>query len=663
METEKLEFYFSLNFNELKELLKKDKKLCRELLSNSRIKEKIINPTNKYEFIWLAQDPETDFLPLLLNASGVDILRRSSGWTDKINGILTSCNPCVYKLFEDKSFVKLVIENLEKLKSSLYSLPANAIVKMLEYVKKNNLNSKIMLDIMSGVGARYQEDVVKSFKFPFDILERILLSVEDEAAQYLINQDLRITTLNNLSFDGLLALLSKNIRIPDYFLQDKEFQKKIVTIFDPKDYRFLIQKLGMNNDISYLEKLRKEFYENEIKSYNPDTKMLLRYHQIYLEIRKLILNENVTRQNIEMIIKESFNNFGQGDLTYSFIEKIFANSSSTEKLKTYFQKRSNYHLTNMIIDYHFEDVYYNFLLDVKQLYQFQQTEGRTLNDQDTELYRRLLTLDDLPYLQKISLFEELKKVNIIEKYYDDFRKSKDKAFSLIKEQMLNFNNIGQYKSLELSRKYGVDIYVLAGQPFYAFVKSLNESKKTVLTKAKIHYYTDGSSYSLDGSDKLSTFYNPRENYNLLFGDFSINQVVHMYSSDSFSKYIRDGKNNLGTNRVFELYTPSDFVKSSANYNEIIYSQRNERKSDALNLQLDVPRVLSIYCYDEISENDIRSAKNLGIGITLIKTKSYHVRKKDEQLSVADTIGFDWNKRNDFNYITSVYEDAMQGRKM
>ena len=95
----------------------------------------------------------------------------------------------------------------------------------------------------------------------------------------------------------------------------------------------------------------------------------------------------------------------------------------------------------MIIDYHFEDIYYNFLIDLKELSNFQQTKGKTLNDGDIKIYNNLLNLDNLSYNEKLTLFEQLKTKNPLEKYYDDFRTAKNKAYSMVKEQMLNFDNM------------------------------------------------------------------------------------------------------------------------------------------------------------------------------------------------------------------------------
>jgi hypothetical protein len=654
---ENIENYYKMNYRALTGFIKMNKEIGRELLKYPLIKEKIINPTNKHEFIWLVQDKEVDFLSLLLDGGGVEILEKTDYLFDKLRGILTSGNSSIEELFNNESFIRLVINNVDKLRNYFYDLSGKAAVKMLEFVKENNLDENIMLNIGLGLGNEAQEYVVKSFEYPFKILEKVLLGSNNKVAEYLLNQDLRLVTLNNISFNQLLGLFSKDLLIPEHFLQEKEFQSKIVTMYDPKDYRFLINALATNNDVSDLEKKRKEFYERKIKSYNPDTGMIDGFSQAYLELSQLP-EEMRNMYEIKNILMKHFNLFGNDDLIFNLIDGVFNNISSNSDLMSYFQKESNYYVTNMVIDYHFEEVYRNFLLDVRQLYKFQEGEGRTLSDYDRRLYERLLRLDELPYSEKLSLFEELKGFNSVEKFYDDFRKAKDKSFSLIKEQMLNFGNIGNYRDKGLSEQYGVDVYVLDGQPFYAFVKSLCVDKDRVLTEKNLYYYKDGASYSLDGSEKLCTFYDPRENYNLLYGDFSIDQVVHIFSADSYSSYQRDGNGGLGTDRVFELYTPRDLVRSSAYYNEIIYAQENKRRTDELNSQLDVPRVMAIYCYDEITGNDVRSAKELGVGITLVRTKNYQVYRSDSQVSMMDTL----LNENNYSYVTKPNQDAMVGRR-
>jgi len=652
-----IEYLYKTDYNTLKSiLLSKPVTELQAILKDKKIKEKIINSPTRHDFIWFAQTNNDYIFPLLLDDIGIDILNNTTDLIDKMNGILTSGNNYINKLFDNKNFLTLIIDNIHELRSYLYSINANSAKKLLEHTDDTDIQFNILRSLRTET-----KKLVEIYQINNEILLKSLIALPNEAVNHLIKNDLRITSLNKLKYYDLLSLFNKQITFPSQLLEEKDLVNNISTIHDPKNFRFLIEALKNNNNVEYIETKRKQYYEFEIKSYNKEYNMLTKYYNIYSEINTLINNQELDYNKINTIINKYINPFGNDQEKHILIDKIFKYKNNPEKLKTFFQEESNYLLTNMIIDYHFEDIYYNFLLDLKQLYNFQNTKGKTLSNEDIEMYKTLLDLDNISYEEKLNIFESLKNKNILEKYYDDFRTAKNKSYSMMKEQMLNFDNIKKYQDKELSRKIGVNVYILDGSPFLAFIKSLNKSKNTPLTNIK-NSYVDGSSYSLDGSEKLNTFRNPKEYYNIIYGDFNIDQIVHTSPVDSFSKY--DRKNNTsGTNRVNELYTPTELVNKSFHYNEIIYSQKNDHKTDELNSKLDKPKELGIYCYDEITENDIESAKQLGLDIILIKTEKYHINKSNEKLNMFDTMTLSFNHQtNGINYIEYPSQDAMISRR-
>ena len=188
---------------------------------------------------------------------------------------------------------------------------------------------------------------------------------------------------------------------------------------------------------------------------------------------------------------------------------------------------------------------------------------------------------------------------------------------------------------------------------YEFNGNLNDMVSTI----------DGGSYSLDGSAKLNTYRDPHVMYNLVFGDFPTSQIVHMYPVDSYSKYIRTSSHKT-TKRVYELYTPTEFVEKSSNYNEIVLAQPNVRRvGDELNEQLALPTILGIYCYDEFTLEDVMSAKNLNVGIVVVKTKSYDV-KSEGRLTMMETISPTFGIRYlaNIDYLFNVTSDDMISRR-
>ena len=131
----------------------------------------------------------------------------------------------------------------------------------------------------------------------------------------------------------------------------------------------------------------------------------------------------------------------------------------------------------------------------------------------------------------------------MEEFYNDVRNSRNKMYSLIREEILNEDKISKYLDKEETDKYGVNIYRLEGEPFFALVKSLSIDKAFELSSGDIHSYKDSGSFSIDASNKLDTFHDPKDNYNLIFNNFNIDQVVHMFPVDSFSGYTRGRKSN------------------------------------------------------------------------------------------------------------------------
>ena len=221
-------------------------------------------------------------------------------------------------------------------------------------------------------------------------------------------------------------------------------------------------------------------------------------------------------------------------------------------------------------------------------------------------------------------------------------------YSLIREEILNEDKISKYLDKEETDKFGVNIYRLEGEPFFALVKSLSIDKAFELSSGDIHSYKDSGSFSIDASNKLDTFRDPKDNYNLVFNNFNIDQVVHMFPVDSFSGYTR-GEN--ATDRVIELLTPKEFTGRSKDYNEVIIAQKNVSKPSNMDDRLPLPKPFAIYCYDEIGPNDIESAKNLGIGIVVVNTKKYNIETNNSQISMFDTMS-SGRYNNDLKYVNN-----------
>lgn len=654
-----LEQLYNLDYSALKDYLLKYKDIAEEILKDTRIKEKLINPDNKYEFIWFTQDYNNDLLPFLLDDIGINILENSDYFEYKMEGLLTSGNPSLPLLFKNKQFNQLIISNIKKLMFYLKSLHTESALNLMNYLfKESDIETLNKFALFFNQDATLE--IVKKFELSFETKLQLIKNY-NKVSEYLLNKDPSITSLSIFSITDLYKILKRDIHISSVLLSEIEFLNKITTTPHTKEYRFIIDALSKSNDSSNIEKKRKKYYEEQIKNYIHEEGMLKNYYECYKYMSSLNAEDYGLYKNIKDALILYLNMDPSTKEYMEIANKIFELICNNVSLKKFFQIESNIQLSNMIIDYHFEEISYNLFLNLNQLLKFQKAEGKTLNSEDIETYSKLLHLDSLSYEEKLTLHENLKKENFIEKYYDDMRLAKNKVSELIKEKMLTKDNIKKYKNEELSKQYGIDVYVLDKDPFYVLVKSLEKSKDAPLENYNIYYTVDGASYSLDSSNKLYTFHSPRNNHNIAYTDFETDQVVHIYPVDSFSYYNRSTKLKA-TDRVFELHTPESLCNEYEQYNEILIAQKNDRNQDELNNNLKVPEMFALYCYDTITDVDVVSAHNLGLGIILVKTKAYETKSDIVKKNMHDTIMIRDAYQEGITYLDDFSQDDKYNRR-
>ena len=468
----------------------------------------------------------------------------------------------------------------------------------------------------------------------------------EETASMLLEEKSVGKSLTNIRLPIIETIASKDIKLPYQIIEEPEFIKRISEITDVKTYRFLVNDLEKSNDVKKLEKAREKYYENQINSFNKKSGMFKVYETLY---EKLASMEEINPFSLMQTAREIFKDASDGEI-FNLLNQINKVNleSGLNGIKEILKEKSNIMLSNMIIDCHFKDYYLNVLKDVKQLCNFDALGGNALSNDKIEIYKKIIEINNLSYEEKLELNTKLGKKNYVEEFYNDVRNSRNKMYSLIREEILNEDKISKYLDKEETDKFGVNIYRLEGEPFFALVKSLSIDKAFELSSGDIHSYKDSGSFSIDASNKLRTFHDPKDNYNLIFNNFNIDQVVHMFPVDSFSGYTRGEK---ATDRVIELLTPKEFTGRSRNYNEVIIAQKNIGKPSDMDDRLPLPKPFAIYCYDEIGPNDIESAKNLGIGIVVVNTKKYNIEKNDSQISMFDTMS-SGRYNNDLKYVNN-----------
>lgn len=639
-----IDYFLNLDYDQLvKYLLTAPTEEKKLILKNQEIKRKLICPENRHEFSWLAQENSKDIIPYLLDGEGIEILKESEYLIDKMNAILTSNAIYVDTIVSFKAFQKIIFDNFDELKDYLYVLTPVSGQYLIKAAEKQNFN---LIELISKFSQQTQTEVLKTQKLSNEDYWKMISYAYEETASMLLEEKSVGKSLTNIRLPIIEAIASKDIKLPYQILEEPEFIKRISEITDVKTYRFLVNDLEKSNDVEKLEKAREKYYENQINSFNKKSGMFKVYETLY---EKLASMEEINPFSLMQTAREIFKDASDDEI-FNLLNQINKVNieSGLNGIKEFLKEKSNIMLGNMIIDCHFKDYYLNVLKDVKQLCNFDVLGGNVLSNDKIEIYKKIIEINNLSYEEKLELNTKLGKKNYVEEFYNDVRNSRNKMYSLIREEILNEDKISKYLDKEETDKFGVNIYRLEGEPFFALVKSFSINKAFELSSGDIHSYKDSGSFSIDASNKLRTFHDPKDNYNLIFNNFNIDQVVHMFPVDSFSGYTRGEK---ATDRVIELLTPKEFTGRSKDYNEVIIAQKNVSKPNDMDDRLPLPKPFAIYCYDEIGPNDIESAKNLGIGIVVVNTKKYNIETNNSQISMFDTMS-SGRYNNDLKYVNN-----------
>lgn len=639
-----IDYFLNLDYDQLvKYLLTAPTEEKKLILKNQEIKRKLICPENRHEFSWLAQENSKDIIPYLLDGEGIEILKESEYLIDKMNAILTSNAIYVDTIVNFKAFQKIIFDNFDELKDYLNVLTPVSGQYLIKTAEKQNFN---LIELISKFSQQTQTEVLKTQELSNEDYWKMISYAYEETASMLLEEKSVGKSLTNIRLPIIEAIASKDIKLPYQIIEEPEFIKRISEITDVKTYRFLISDLEKSNDVEKLEKAREKYYENQINSFNKKSGMFKVYETLY---EKLASMEEINPFSLMQTAREIFKDASDDEI-FNLLNQINKVNleSGLNGIKEFLKEKSNVMLGNMIIDSHFKDYYLNVLKDVKQLCNFDALGGNALSSDKIEIYKKIIEINNLSYEEKLELNTKLGKKNYVEEFYDDVRNSRNKMYSLIREEILNEDKISKYLDKEETNKFGVNIYRLEGEPFFALVKSFSIDKAFELSSGDIHSYKDSGSFSIDASNKLNTFHSPKDNYNLIFNNFNIDQVVHMFPVDSFSGYTR-GEN--ATDRVIELLTPKEFTGRSKDYNEVIIAQKNVSKPSDMDDRLPLPKPFAIYCYDEIGPNDIESAKNLGIGIVVVNTKKYNIETNNSQISMFDTMS-SGRYNNDLKYVNN-----------
>ena len=173
-----IEILLNFNYEHLKNyLLNSSVDERKKVLSDDRIKNKLINSDYKYDFVFLSQE-ESDIVLYLLNGNGVNLLKESLNCDINLNSILTSTKEYVNKLFNNDEFVNLVIENIKNKRVNYYYLNNN-----LANLLYNKIEKKDKINLIGCVSGDAQLYIIKNNEIAKENFWESLSLLNGKAAQ------------------------------------------------------------------------------------------------------------------------------------------------------------------------------------------------------------------------------------------------------------------------------------------------------------------------------------------------------------------------------------------------------------------------------------------------------------------------------------------------
>lgn len=545
-----------------------------------------------------------------------------------------------------------------------------SICDLLGYIETCNLENKKVLLANEKIKAKFINGNSNIFITLINSLDRELLEIFLDktgiellldskkllSLEFILNNSFFRNTILNGDYD-ISQLIFKEINFGEDILKDKRFIEKLVNERDISKYRFMMNSLEKNNNISYLETIennRKKYYDNIINSYDKSLGMFKKYADIF---DSLVVNGKLVEQQILFDLDLGTKlPFGTNyDINIIFFNQNNKEPDKIKQIKEVLHKVTCVEFGEILVDRFYEDITYNFSIDLENLIKFN-NEVSVVSKENMIRYLKLFKILHDKNNVDIDFYNSFdKNKNYVEEYYDDFSISRKKSYELINDSLIDFKKIEKQKNSELSLYYGVDVYEFKGESFYMMIHNTSKIKSDPnLANCVFQKYDecDGTSMSLINDSKMD-FYGNRISYETIilgFNNLDINNFVHVYNDDSFSAYMKC--KGIATYKYNKLYTPNSLINDTNSYNEIVY----QVKTDNTKYLSKTLKPSYVVTFDSISEGDIAVAKKFNIPIINIDKSKYqkHNNELDKNNDISD-ISFDFTNSSSDRYVSSYAE--------
>lgn len=578
-----------------------------KLLLNKDIRNLLMQEERHYVFVWVVQ--KLNNYNYISDDDMVDRILKDKRKNDKLNAILTSCKN-IENFIKNERILKEICSPF--LINYIDYVDLNSARIIMDYLIKNNseeyfsfFNENIKVELLKD--KTILKKILNSSK-----LKNIIKSSTNNVFEILAQYEKAQNIILNYDFYTILSFVTNKIYFPANITSNKKFQETILNIEDITTYRFFMDQLEQNNSLAAYEidKIKEKIYDKEVEKYSDG---------LFL-ITKKIVNLYDKKENYSLLLTD--------DMKKYIIKEMINNSKNMHDV---FYKYDTLKMRNILIDRYFKDIPLNFLKNLNVMIQYNDSlNNKILDEKRTNIYKKILNFENLNYDERKELYYACAKYeNLAELFYDDYRKCRDNTYNNLIDLAINPKKMYNLLSIEKTKKYGVPIYELNGENFYAFVHITGPYKynPNFYVEAWKEGLYDSVSLSFIGNNNITTFGDPKESIAFGFSKLDYKRIIHLRNSDSFSNY--NSMDDCFSDYIQKMYTPANLIKETRGYNEIVYQEKSR------NIKLDTIVPDYVMCYDEVTDIDINVAKYYNLPIVLINTKKYKFNNKTIDVSESE----------------------------
>ena len=517
-----------------------------------------------------------------------------------------------YLLTNNELFLEFII-NITFYKDVFNYIDTELILKIILKLYSLN-NEKYLYFFVTYLNVDTQKELIDA-NLDDNLLVNITGYLKPESIKYLFFSDKRINYL--FPKINIMELIKNDTIFPNEILNNKKFFN-ILKTNSLVIFRKTINNLEKNNLPEPIENHINKYYEELINSYNEEYDMFNDYVYIINLIHRL--NKTV-----------NFNSYIL-DREASIIYNNYLNNKELNIINEY-KKITSLKLSEIIIDYLFQDNIYNVWFNIKEMFRFND-KFHLLDLNKEEFYTTILNFDELSNKDKIKFYHTYKNEDINLMFYEDLRNTKDKSYEFINNQLFNYNNYNI--NLKLSLKYKTNIYDLRDQEFFMLVRGEKCHQETTSSLRNCYSIISNENTSVFGSGTITIY-----GYN----NIDVDRVLHVYESDSYSLDLNE-KKVISRIKVNRIMTPKELCNGSSWYSEIqIINQKYDNGFYA------AKRPDYIVAINYINQEDVYESKRLNIPIVLIKKQ---LLEKNKMIDVKLT-------KDEEEYIDEYAQEIYHGK--